>query len=1546
MVTTKNNKIMNNKNKILVLITLLVLLVSNSLFAKKYVGTIQAPVQKESATCLPATNSNQITINNVRAYVETNGTMWFKEIAQYEVPRGSSKTSMFAAALWIGGRDVSGQLRLAAVRFRQVGDDYWTGPLTIEGASINQQTCSKYDKHFKITRAEVEAHISAFASGDPTYTAPSSITQWPAHGENGQSYYLAPFKDVNEDGVYDYNAGDYPYYDLANELCPWTPENIALAAQDLLPWTPERSWIQSNYGYDNKMIYADHVLKGDETLFWIFNDKGGPHTESGGDPIGIEVRGQAFAFATNDELNNMTFYSYEIINRSTFALTNTFFSQWVDPDLGFAEDDYVGCDVLRGLGYCYNGDEVDGTGLPQHYGAQPPAVGVDFFQGPYIDPDDRDNPHFDRDSIGSTGYCEKFVNSEEISGFYNDQMGINGVNFGDQIVDNERFGMRRFVYHNNSDAPIGDPGVAFEYYNLLQGIWKDGTRMKFGGNAHSVGVTNIECDFMFPGDTDPCNWGTQGIVPSGMPWTEQSVGNPPADRRFMQSAGPFTLKAGSVNYITVGIPWARATQGGAWASVELLKIADDKCQALFENCFKVLDGPDAPDLTIRELNNELILYITNDDPLSNNYLEQYEETDSQIPDNIPGTSTPADKKYRFEGYQIFQLKDKDVSVSEIFNSDKSRLVAQCDIENFRANGSSISQLINWEYNDALGTSVPVQKVNGTNSGLFHSLTVKEDAFAIGSKKLVNYKTYYFIAIAYAYNEFAPYSINPDITGGLYGQKTVYLSGRKASGGRSIKPVSGIPHPSSPHSEGTVLNSEYGTTPLITRIQGQGNGGNFVDLTDETVNKIMSGGDNNNWAVNDITYKNNAGPLSIKVIDPLKVQPLDYLIKFIEPDTAAIDVTDNTNWVLEFAESVTDEQILALGYKNLDGTPLRSIPSHKSISTTNEQLFLPLGIAIAIENYDFQVNQPEVKEWLLASTAGLNYRNKVFYGQVDFIGYDLEYKDPSKPWLSGVRDSEGTFPSNWIRSGVQAIGPWTDDSAQDGAMDEYEKWKQEDIHIPVNINDDGRDTRVWKDPNAQFENINNGTWAPYLLSSPYDGGPQAKYVTPDDPTVEPIPSYFSIHNWKINPNHPGYNFTMTNLYSVDIVLTPDKTKWTRCIVLEACDNKNNSVGGALKQEPRNSPSVDKNGNPDGTGTGFGWFPGYAINVETGERLNIMFSEDSSLPDYNGADMIFNPSNVWAIDGEGNEINEATYNAMREAFAFTQDPRFDAKIIWGGRHYIYVLNSVGNTASSIFRSPARYRSWNDNEQLITNANISNGGSFIGPDQQSYPFYDCGPYDECKWVAAKFSKVLEIQNSTADDNPQKQRRLHKMQLFNNVMWTSIPMPANNQDANWLSNEAKLKIRVTRPYWRFSSRWINDQNVANALPNKGFPIYSFTTKNIAPTTKEVTIHTSILDKINVVPNPYYGYNSYEASALETYAKIINLPDECEISIFTVGGILVKKISKGDKETSFVTWDLKNDAGIPIAGGIYIIHVKAPNVGERTLKFFCAMRPTDLNAF
>ena len=1568
---------MKNIIKVLSLTLLLVCMVFNTMQAEKYKGDTRkssAP-KDESATCLPASSSNELTVNNVRAYIETGGTMWFKETAEYEVPIGSGKTSMFSAGLWIGGYDVNGMLKLAAVRFRQVGDDYWPGPLKITGATTTQSECLKFDKHFRVTRAEVDQHISGYNTSG--YVMPADIANYPAHGDEGYSYYLAPFKDVNENGEYDPENGDYPYYDVNNDLCPWTEDNLALAAQHALPRTPEDiMYYGPDWHNSNGMIYADHVLKGDETLYWIFNNNAGPHTESQGPSIGLEIRGQCFGFSTNDDLNNMTFYSYEIINRSTYTLTNTFFSQWVDPDLGYANDDYIGCDVGRGLGYCYNGSNVDGTGQIWAYGDQPPAVGVDFFQGPYMDPDNRDNPRFHADSAQYAGYCDKFLKSQ----YELDQMAINGVNFGDSIIDNERFGMRRFVYHDNSDAYNGDPRVAFEYYNYLRGIWRDNTKMRYGGNAHqSTGGNGPECDFMFPALTDVCNWGTQGVDPNPTQygaegWTEANVNNQPYDRRFLESAGPFTLRPGAVNYITVGIPWARATQGGAWASVELLKVADDKCQSLFENCFKTLDGPDAPDVTIRELENELIIYLSNDDKNSNNYHETYVELDPQIQKTIEtitlvealdsiqtytsngedtviyfttshnetriDTLSQEDRSYKFEGYQIYQLSSASVSVTDLGDASKAILIAQCDIKN------GAGQLVNWIYNDAIGSSVATEMVNGGDEGIAHSFRVTEDKFATGTNKnLVNHKEYYFLVLAYGYNQYKEFSMDADH---LDGQMTPYLAGR-----RNIHTYTAIPH--KPVEQ--LLNANYGDQPMITRIEGQGNGGFFLDLTDESVEKILT-----NNVYNEVQYKNNYGPLNIKVVDPLKVKPFDYTIKLL-PNETSNDVNDDTEWQLIISDEVSDEELAEMG---LERVTTAAMP----ISMTNEELFLDLGISIAIINDNFKIYQKDLDDYVKGLPAGYSYANLSKYAQVDAVGSSIEY-DGDYVWLSGVADMEGDYPANWIHAGQQASAAWEDaPPTQEGAEANYMKWRSEDFFLVMakgTLNENWK-SRGFSDPNQQFESMVNGLWSPYVLSSPYDGGPKAKYFQADDQYIEdkngPANAAFAFQDIATTPANPGYNQTMTNLYSVDIVFTSDTNLWSRALVLESgssasADNYyvdqhfNGQTYKNLRHEPKKAPSVDKNGNPDNSGTtGFGWFPGYAINVETGERLNIMFAENSNDELNNGNDMLFNPTNVYAyyknpqtgeliLDEETGEpiaMGVTAYNNYRDVYSVTYGEPLN-----GGRHYVYVCSSSGNTCSMYYRNSARQRNYNDNETTTNSNSITHGGSFEY-NGKYYPWYECGAYDGCEWLNAKFNQV----NNANTNLTNKGRQQLKMQLFNNVMWTSIPMPAMNQESNWMACDAKIKLRVSRPYMRYSSRWYNDPAAAPyASQNGGYPMYTFTTKNISPTKIETSEDfQTVLDEINIVPNPYYGFSNYESTALETYVRIVNLPAKCTISIYTVNGTLIRTLTKGDASTSFVQWDLKNHANIPIASGVYIIHVKADGIGERTLKFFCSMRPTDLNGF
>src|SRR5690606_33346268 len=135
-------------------------------------------------------------------------------------------------------------------------------------------------------------------------------------------------------------------------------------------------------------------IKGDQSIWWVMNDAGGIKQPTS-PTIGLELQVQAFAFQTGNLINNMTFYEQTLINRGNIVLNDTYVAQWVDPDLGNYLDDFVGCDVGRGLGYVYNGDDLD-EGV-SGYGVNPPALGVDFFSGPRSDANDGlDN---DRDGI-------------------------------------------------------------------------------------------------------------------------------------------------------------------------------------------------------------------------------------------------------------------------------------------------------------------------------------------------------------------------------------------------------------------------------------------------------------------------------------------------------------------------------------------------------------------------------------------------------------------------------------------------------------------------------------------------------------------------------------------------------------------------------------------------------------------------------------------------------------------------------------------------------------------------------------------------------------------------------------------------------------------------------------------------------------------------------------------------------------------------------------------------------------------------------------------
>ena len=1306
-----------------------------------------------SGGCTQDLGASYLQVNNIRARIMDEGDMWWDpgaNLPRYYAPANGNVCAQFAAALWIGGYDAGNQLKVAAMTYRQNGEDFWAGPIDTLTGSISIAECQNWDKMFYCTRAEVESFHTNYPNGTISANIPTDILNWPGSGNPayGESNHLAPFIDVGQTGSYDPTLGDYPAFDLTGNG------------------------------------YCQNELYGDACLWWVINDVGNIHTESGGVPIGLEIREQAFAFQTNDAINNMTFYHYQVINRSTFALYKTYFGFWDDFDLGNGGDNLVGCDVGRNMGYGYDGhpSNADGTGqFAGEYGYHndPAAVGDVFFQGPKADKGDTNH-----------------------------------------YVKNGYIGMARFVYYNNDFTVTGNPTNQTSYYKYLTGLWQDGTPMTYGGNGYGG---SLPCNYMFPWtpaggcsstavNTDPTGYGT-GLVPQSAEWDEISAKDVSGDRRLLQSAGPFTLQPGAVNYVIVGCVWDQPSTSGQGNIYPLCLIQQDAdlAQGLFDNCFKVVNGPDAPDLGVQELDKELILTLSNSST-SNNYKEHYAEKSPTI---LPPFT---DTDYVFQGYEIFQLIDSTVTASELLNDNtKARLIAQCDVQD------NVSQVINYIFNSGLNAVVPTLEVSGSNKGIVHSFDIKSDAFSEDNQStLVNDRPYYFMVIAYAYNNYFPYNPNGPDTNIRWGQKLPFLQGR-----RNIRVYTAYPHMVQAQTYGTVQNANYGSGVAITRLEGHGNGFNTIELDQNSLDHIVAYD-----TMAHPTYLPGQGPINVKVVDPLNVVNANFIVKF---DTSYKGVTSSTKWKL-------------INMNTHDTTS-----SDTTIGYDYEQVFPQYGISITIQNVDFPGGK---NQQALDSSCSMTFA------------------DPHKNWLSSVASTTpGVGLSYWIRSGVKAASgpPYT---YPDAAYSSYGNY----------------------DPEQYYNQIISGTWSPYGLCA----------VSDAQMYCDNGPAYSGPGSPQLNQNVAD---SIGNIASVDIVFTSDRSKWTRCIVLEEEDSKVLAQGNAAKLDLRAYYSVDQYGYFAKAGdtaeftdpskpnyisaTGMGWFPGYAINLETGERLNMAYGEDSWLNGHNGRDMQWNPDSI--LYSSGGTSGAGSW--------------FGQTTIWGGKHYIYVFGH--------------------------NHNVANGGV-----DYSVPSYDAG-----KTIRTNF------YNTKPFPNPWWKER-----YLDDVMWVNIPIL--NRGHQLLETDVTVKLRVAKPYdTAYGETFLNNGHSGgvknwkgstwrSATPvNKNFPMYSFSTNGLQVATNNDAAAKNALSLINVVPNPYYAFNQYETNRLDTRVRITNLPPTCTISIFTISGTLVKVINKSNPDT-FIDWNLQNQFNVPIASGLYLIHIAVPNVGEVTLKWFGVMRPLDLTSY
>lgn len=452
----------------------------------------------------PFNTKDSVSINKICAQLLVHGDMWWDPVTQTpqcSFPAHGRKHIGFVSAIWMSGYDRGGNIHVAAQTYRQDGNDYWPGPINMDD-SIDYATSRKWAKIWKLDRNDIQ-HFLSLSTHDTINTHPNILT-WPASGNSyargnagapltiPSGRQLAPFIDLNANGIYEPLLGEYP------------------------------------------------DIKGDQALWYVFNDRGPAHSQTNARPLGVEVQTMAFAYNRGSLIDQVIYYEYKITNKSSFSYLNFRLAQHADMDLGYYKDDYLGFDSSHRMAIVYNGDANDGAsgGLPANsYGFNAPVVGVTMVVMP-------------GDSAG-----------------YHAPAGS-------------------FSYFRNDMSNIGNPRTASDFDGYIRSKLRDGSPYTndFAGrgvvsNAYGSGPT---VNYVYTGNPSDT---TQ--------WSECAAGNPLDDRRFVISSSDFILASGATQKVVMALVTTDTNQGGC-PNVDFrnIKIVADTAWNIYSNPLPVQVAPE------------------------------------------------------------------------------------------------------------------------------------------------------------------------------------------------------------------------------------------------------------------------------------------------------------------------------------------------------------------------------------------------------------------------------------------------------------------------------------------------------------------------------------------------------------------------------------------------------------------------------------------------------------------------------------------------------------------------------------------------------------------------------------------------------------------------------------------------------------------------------------------------------------------------------------------------------------------------------------------
>lgn len=133
---------------------------------------------------------------------------------------------------------------------------------------------------------------------------------------------------------------------------------------------------------------------------------------------------------------------------------------------------------------------------------------------------------------------------------------------------------------------------------------------------------------------------------------------------------------------------------------------------------------------------------------------------------------------------------------------------------------------------------------------------------------------------------------------------------------------------------------------------------------------------------------------------------------------------------------------------------------------------------------------------------------------------------------------------------------------------------------------------------------------------------------------------------------------------------------------------------------------------------------------------------------------------------------------------------------------------------------------------------------------------------------------------------------------------------------------------YPRGSRPMLGAQCTLTLIPNLVNTIQDSFTFTAPENTSSSELVKTDIKKINVFPNPYYGYQYRETSRDDHYVTFSHLPPKATLRIFDLSGVLVRTINHVASSGQFDFWDLQNENGYPVASGVYVVYIDMPDLG------------------